>query len=70
MGLMYSANSKLGSLSALAQLTLHFRARILKHLLEAEKSAFREELSFQRSESTIGLFQATVFVYDRKDSFL
>ncbi len=38
------------------------RARILKHLLEAEKSTFREELSFQRSESTKGLFQATVFV--------
>ncbi len=38
-----------------------FRARILKHLLEAEKSTFREELSFQRSESTIGLLQATVF---------
>ncbi len=46
------------------------RARILKHLLEAEKSTFREELSFQRSESTIGLLQAAVFVYDRKDSFL
>jgi hypothetical protein len=46
------------------------RARILKHLLEAEKSTFPKELSFQRSESTIGLLQATVFVYDRKDSFL
>ncbi len=45
-------------------------ARILKHLLEAEKSTFRKELSFQRSESTIGLLQATVFVYERKDSFL
>ncbi len=36
------------------------RARILKHLLEAEKSTFRKELSFQRSESTTGLLQATV----------
>jgi hypothetical protein len=36
--------------------------RILKHLLEAEKSTFRIELSFQRSESTTGLLQATVFV--------
>jgi hypothetical protein len=26
----------------------------IKHLLEAEKSTFREELSFQRSESTTG----------------
>jgi hypothetical protein len=47
-----------------------YGARILKHLLEAEKSTFREELSFQRSENTIGLLQATVFVYDRKDYFL
>jgi hypothetical protein len=31
------------------------RARILKHLLEVEKSTFREELSFQRSKSTTGL---------------
>jgi hypothetical protein len=29
-------------------------ARINKHLLEAEKSTFQEELSFQRSESTTG----------------
>ncbi len=36
--------------------------RILKHLLEAEKSTFRIKLSFQRSESTTGLLQATVFV--------
>jgi hypothetical protein len=43
--------------------------RILKYLVEAEKSTFPEELSFQRSESTIGLLQATVFVYDRKSSF-
>jgi hypothetical protein len=40
-----------------------------KHLLQAEKSTFREELSFQRSESTIGLLQVTVFVYDRKRFF-
>ncbi len=39
------------------------RARILKHLLEAEKSTFREELSFHRSESTTGLGNALVFVY-------
>jgi hypothetical protein len=38
------------------------RARILKHLLEAEKSTFRIELYFQGSESTTGLQQATVFV--------
>jgi hypothetical protein len=49
----------------------HFsRARILKHLLEAEKSTFRIKLSFQRSESTTGLLQATIFVNYRKDSFL
>ncbi len=46
------------------------RALILKYLLEAEKLTFHEELSFQRSESTTGSLQATVFVYDRKDSFL
>jgi hypothetical protein len=38
------------------------RARILKHLLEAEKSTFRKELSFQRSESTTGFVQALVFI--------
>ncbi len=37
------------------------RARILKHLLEAEKSTFRGELSFQRSECTAGLTVATIF---------
>ncbi len=41
---------------------LHSRARILKHLLEAGKSTFRKELSFQRSESTTGFVQASVFV--------
>jgi hypothetical protein len=45
------------------------RARILKHLLEAEMPTFRKELSFQRSQSTIGLLQATVFVNDRKRFF-
>ncbi len=39
-----------------------FRARILKHLLEAEKSTFHEELSFQRSQSTTGLKQGRVSV--------
>jgi hypothetical protein len=38
------------------------RARILKHLLEAEKSTFHEELSFQRSQSTTGLKQGGVSV--------
>ncbi len=38
------------------------RARILEHLQEAEKSTFREELSFQRSESTTGFGHAIVFV--------
>jgi hypothetical protein len=37
-------------------------ARILKHLLEAEKLTFPMELSFQRSESTTGLLQTTVVV--------
>ncbi len=37
------------------------RARILKHLLEAEKSTFQEELSFQRSKNTTGLKQEHVF---------
>jgi hypothetical protein len=39
-----------------------YKARILKHLLEAEKSTFRIELFFQRSESTKGLLQTTLFV--------
>jgi hypothetical protein len=38
------------------------RARILKHLLEAEKSTFQGEPSFQRSECTAGLTVATIFV--------
>ncbi len=38
------------------------RARILKHLLEAEKTTFREEPSFQRSESTTGFGHALVVV--------
>jgi hypothetical protein len=47
-----------------SQILLYFdiRARILKHLLEAEKSTFRKELSFQRSEGTTGFVQAIVFV--------
>jgi hypothetical protein len=32
-----------------------FRARILKHLVEAEKPTFQGKLSFQRSECTAGL---------------
>ncbi len=44
------------------------RARILKHLLEAEKSTFQGELSFQRSECTAGLTMATILcVLDFKD---
>jgi hypothetical protein len=43
--------------------------RILKHILEAERLTFQEELSFQRSESTTGLKQGTVLCADGKDSF-
>jgi hypothetical protein len=46
-----------------------YEQRILKHLLEAEKSTFREELSFQRSENTIGLLQATVLFMIEKIIF-
>jgi hypothetical protein len=42
---------------------------MLKHLLEAEKSTYHEELSFQRSEYNRALTSYS-FVYDRKDSFL
>ncbi len=45
------------------------RARILKHIVEAEKSTFQRELSFQRSECTAGLTVATVFCVDFKDDF-
>jgi hypothetical protein len=38
------------------------RARILKHLLEAEKSTFREELSFPSSESTTWLVNRLQFL--------
>ncbi len=38
------------------------RARILKHLVGAEKSTFQGELSFQRSECTAGLTMASFFV--------
>jgi hypothetical protein len=50
--------------SATLYCTLHMfsRARILKHLLEAEKSTFQGELSFQRSECTAGLTVASFFV--------
>jgi hypothetical protein len=44
-----------------------YRARILKHLVEAEKSTFRGELSFQRSECTSGL---TTFCAASKDYFV
>ncbi len=43
------------------------RARILKHLLEAEKSTFRGEPSFERSECTAELSVATFFVLYLKD---
>ncbi len=39
-----------------------FRARILKHSMEAEKSTFRGEPSFQRSECTAGFTEATTFL--------
>ncbi len=39
-----------------------FRARILKCLLEVEKSTFGEELSFQRSKSTTELKWISFFV--------
>ncbi len=46
----------------------HHRARILKHLLEAEKSTFQGVLSFQRSECTAGLTMDTILcVLDFKD---
>ncbi len=45
------------------------RARILKHLLEAGKSTFRNELSFQRSESTTGFILASFFLNDLKNFF-
>ncbi len=38
-------------------------ARILKNLIEAEKSTFRGELSFQRSECTAGFTVATQFLW-------
>ncbi len=44
-----------------------FRARILKHSMEAEKSAFQGELSFLRSECTAGLTVATTFFVASKD---
>jgi hypothetical protein len=38
--------------------------------MEAEKSAFQEELSFQRSECTAGLTVATTFFVASKDYFV
>jgi hypothetical protein len=46
------------------------RARILKHLMEPEKSTFRGELSFQRSESTAGFTLATIVMLCFKDFFV
>ncbi len=46
------------------------RARILKHLMEAEKSTFQGELSFQRSWCTSGLTVATIFVVCFKYYFM
>ncbi len=46
------------------------RARIFKHSVEAEKSTFRGELSFQRSECTAGLTVATTFYAASKDYFV
>ncbi len=37
-------------------------ARILEHLVEAKKSTFRGEPSFQRSECTAGLTVVTSFL--------
>ncbi len=45
-------------------------SRILKNLLEAEKSTFRGELSFQRSECTAGFTVATIFMLCFKDFFV
>jgi hypothetical protein len=45
-------------------------ARILKHLVEAEKLTFRRELSFQRSGCTAGLTVATIFCVDCTDYFV
>ncbi len=46
------------------------RARILKHLVEAEKLTFRGELPFQRSECTAGRTVATIFCVDCTDYFV
>jgi hypothetical protein len=37
-------------------------ARILKHLMEAEKPTFHGKLFFQRSECTAGLTVATIYL--------
>jgi hypothetical protein len=46
------------------------RARILKHLVEAEKLTFQGELSFQRSKCTAGLTVAAIFGLDCVNYFL
>jgi hypothetical protein len=46
------------------------RAQILKHPMEAEKSTFQGELSFQRSECTAVLTVATTFCAASKDYFV
>jgi hypothetical protein len=46
------------------------RARILKHLVEAEESTFRGELSFKRSAYPAGLTVATIFCVHCKDYFV
>ncbi len=45
-------------------------ARILKLAIEAEKSTFQGELSFQRSECTKGLTVATIFCVASEDYFV
>ncbi len=47
-----------------------YRARILKHSMEAEKSTFHGELSFQRSECTAGFTVAKIFVLCFKHFFV
>jgi hypothetical protein len=54
-------NREMGPPTSYFPVCFCFWARILKNLLEAEKSTFQEELSFQRSKSTTGLKQITFF---------
>ncbi len=46
------------------------RGRIHKHLVEAEKSTFQGELSFQRSWCTAGITVTTIFVLIKKKFLL